>query len=81
MQRYLNSVPLYLNLKIVYLFFEMIYSLLLFDKKKVNYLSFEISKILGAMNAAKLIAQKTKSKKFTFKDRIKKKTIDLKAFY
>ena len=76
-KKYINSVPIYLNLKIIFLLFEIIYSLILFDKKKVNYLSFELSKILGAINAAELISQKTRSKKFSFKDRIKKKTIDL----
>lgn len=74
---FVGVVPAYLYLKVFYALCLILYSLLLFDKKKVNYLSFELSKVFGAINAAELIAKKTRFKKFSFEDRIKKKTIDI----
>ena len=72
-------IPLYLHLKIFYVACELLYILVLFDKKKLHYVTFKLCQVLGEMNAAVLLAQREKNKKFSFKDRIiKKKVIEFK---
>jgi len=71
----IGNIPLYLHLKILYVACELLYILILFDKKKLHYVTFKLCKALGEMNAAVLLATKDKNKKFSFKDRIVKNEV------
>jgi len=69
------GIPMYLHLKIFYVICELLYVLLLFDKRKLHYVTFKLCKVLGEMNAAVLLVERDKNRKFSFKDRIVSKQV------
>jgi glucosyl-dolichyl phosphate glucuronosyltransferase len=72
----LFSKPLYLWLKLFYLFVAWAFFLIIFDQKKSNWFSFMISKALGELDAVDSVKRAKLSKKFSFRDRIKFKKPD-----
>lgn len=68
--------PLYLWIKLFFLFIAWVFYILIFDRKRSNWYSFMISKCLGELDAVDSVKRAKISKKFSFRDRIKFKKPD-----
>ncbi len=71
------GVPLYLFVKLAGIFLYWLLTYLSLNKKRSFWLGLQFSKVLGEIEAAGLVHQQITNRKFSFKDRLKDKQINV----